>query len=68
MGGLKNIANELGKTFFNIAVAILVFVLLQPFVKGELTKFLVGTAFIGISFSLLIGSILLYFGGSKDDS
>ncbi len=60
MEGLKNIANELGKTFFNIAVAILVFVLLQPFVKGELTKFLVGHSFyryIFLSFDWFCSSI-----------
>jgi len=68
MNGLKNIANELGKTFLNIAVAIFIFVFLQPFVKGELNISLIIYTLIGFIIFVVLGSLLLYFGGNKDDT
>ncbi|EDP74151.1 hypothetical protein [Hydrogenivirga sp. 128-5-R1-1] len=64
---MKNVANELGKTFFNIAVAIVVFMLLQPFVKGELSFKLIVITVMGFTISLFIGAVLLYFAGGKKD-
>jgi len=67
MSGLKNVAKELGKTFLNISVAIVVFVFLQPFVKGELTLNLIAITIAGFLINVIIGSVLLYFGGKDDE-
>ncbi|EDP73742.1 hypothetical protein [Hydrogenivirga sp. 128-5-R1-1] len=67
MNRFKNVANELGKTFLNISVAVLVFLLLQPFVKGELTFKLVIMAVGGFLINVIAGSVLIYLGGDDNE-
>ena len=67
MEGFKNIANELGKGFINLAVAFVIFAFLQPLVKEKLTAKLLYIAVFGFILFVTIGSILLYLGGKNNE-
>jgi len=63
---IKKAVEETGKHFLNVAVALIIFAILQPIIKGEFnlkTGIIFVTAYIVI---LLIGNLLIAFGG-KDD-
>ncbi|RUM46969.1 MAG: hypothetical protein DSY47_07400 [Hydrogenothermus sp.] len=64
----KSISKETGKAFLDIAVAFVIFALIQPFVKGELDTKLLLIAFFGFLINLTIGIFLIGIGGCKDDS
>ncbi|WP_457634568.1 hypothetical protein [Persephonella sp.] len=65
--GLKNALNEIGKHFLNVAVAVIVFSIIQPLING---KFQIGTAilFIIAYFILvIIATVFIIVGGKEDE-
>ncbi len=64
----KEASKEVGKGFINIGVAFIIFALIQPFVKGEINTKLFLIAVFGFFISILIGALLVAFGGEKDDT
>ncbi|WP_197017095.1 hypothetical protein [Persephonella sp. IF05-L8] len=55
MEGFKNIANELGKGFINLAIAFVIFAFLQPLVKEKLTAKLLYIAVFGFILFAVFG-------------
>ncbi len=65
--GLREAFIELGKHFFNIAVAIIVFAVLQPLIRGNI-NIKVAIIFSIIYFALVTtATILIIIGGSKSE-
>lgn len=65
--GLKKAFEEIGKHFLNIAVAIVVFAILQPIIKKT---FDIGTAILFIIayfVVMVVGTIFIIIGGSEDE-
>ncbi|EDP73463.1 hypothetical protein [Hydrogenivirga sp. 128-5-R1-1] len=60
-------AKEVGKGFINIGVAFIVFALIQPIINNNLSLKTTLIALVGFSLSVLVGSLLIAFGGKSDD-
>lgn len=65
--GIRKAFEEFGKHLLNIGVAIIVFAILQPIIKGEFNKE------VSISFGLIyviiaiVSSVLIVLGGSENE-
>ena len=60
-------AKEVGKGFINIGVAFIVFALIQSIINNNLSLKTTLIALVGFSLSVLVGSLLIAFGGKSDD-
>ena len=58
---------EVGKGFINFGVGLLLFLIVQPFVKGELKEEYFVIGLLGAFSSVLIGFILIAVGGNNND-
>jgi high-affinity K+ transport system ATPase subunit B len=58
---------EVGKGFINFGVAVLVFLILQPFVSEKLNITYIAIALILYIISTTIGFLLTSFGGSSNE-
>ncbi|EDP73638.1 hypothetical protein [Hydrogenivirga sp. 128-5-R1-1] len=61
--GLK----EVGKGLINFGVAVLIFLVLQPFVSGKLDLVYIITAVFSYTFFTLMGLFLVSLGGDEDE-
>ncbi len=65
--GLKKVSEEIGKHFFNIGVAIIVFAIIQPIIKDEF-NLKISIAFGSVYLIIfLIATFLIIVGGSKSE-
>lgn len=64
----KEAIKEVGKGFINFGVGLMLFLLVQPFVKGELKKLYLVLGIIGAILSVIVGFIFITIGGNCNDS
>jgi hypothetical protein len=60
--------NELGKSFMNLAVALIVFAIIQPFVKGEFSISITVVSVVISAILFFIGVSLSSLGGRDHES
>ncbi|RUM48184.1 MAG: hypothetical protein DSY47_06105 [Hydrogenothermus sp.] len=65
--GIKKAFEEFGKHLLNVGVAVIVFAILQPIIKGKFdkeTSIVFGLIYVTIA---VISSVLIVIGGSEDE-
>ncbi len=66
--GIGKALEEFGKHLLNIAVAIIVFTIIQPYIHNEIDINKVLIVIFIYFFIVLIGLMFIWIGGNKDDS